>query len=70
MEQVLRRSPYRWTFNEAYNTLPIPTKQVKKTNSKERYFYVQDGTCTCQILEVAMIQVSLITLDLYDGGVF
>jgi hypothetical protein len=30
-------------YNEAYNTLPIPIKQVKKTNSKERYFYIQDG---------------------------
>jgi hypothetical protein len=65
-EQVLRRSPsIDEPYNEAYNTLPIPIKQVK-TNSKERYFYIQDGYLYLPDSEVVMIQVSLITLDLND----
>jgi hypothetical protein len=48
-------TPYQYRLNRS-----------RKTDSKERYFYVQDGYLYLPDSEVAMIQVSLITLDLYE----
>jgi hypothetical protein len=47
-----------------HNTLPIPIKQVKKTNSKERYFYIQDGYL--YRFRGSNDTSITITLDLYD----
>lgn len=48
-------TPYQYRLNKQ-----------RKTDSKEPYFYVKDGYLYVPDLEVEMVQVTLITQDLYD----
>lgn len=48
-------TPYQYRLNKQ-----------RKTDSQELYFYIKDGYLYLPDLEIQMVQVSLITLDLYD----
>lgn len=48
-------TPYQYRLNKQ-----------RKTDSRELYFYLKDGYLYLPDLEIQMVQVSLITLDLYE----